>query len=121
MYELATDNRLFEAESNNGMLHEMLKVLGGWSFPKAYVTSGAYALKHFLHATNPTDGVTLRTSPMTMMKLALNGQSLMARVVRSTSWILLSFGVGQVLRLASNLLLTRLLRRRFRSARAPGG
>lgn len=43
------------------------------------------------------------------MKLALNGPSLMARVVRSTSWILLGFGLGQVLRLASNLLLTRLL------------
>lgn len=43
------------------------------------------------------------------MKTALTGQSLMARVVRSTSWIILGFGTGQVLRLASNLALTRLL------------
>ncbi len=44
-----------------------------------------------------------------LMKLALNGQSLMARVIRSTSWIILGFGTGQILRLASNLILTRLL------------
>lgn len=47
LYELATDNRLFEAETSNGMLHEMLKVLGGWSFPKAFSNVGAFALKHF--------------------------------------------------------------------------
>ena len=43
------------------------------------------------------------------MKLALHGHSLMARVVRSTSWIVLGFGAAQMLRLASNLLLTRIL------------
>ena len=43
------------------------------------------------------------------MKLAINDQSLMARVVRSTSWIILGFGTGQILRLGSNLLLTRIL------------
>lgn len=43
------------------------------------------------------------------MKLALQGQSLMARVLRSTSWLILGFGGAQILRLASNLILTRLL------------
>lgn len=39
----------------------------------------------------------------------LRGGRLMARVVRSTSWILLGYGGSQALRLASNLILTRLL------------
>ncbi|OIQ30556.1 MAG: polysaccharide biosynthesis protein [Alphaproteobacteria bacterium MedPE-SWcel] len=43
------------------------------------------------------------------MQPAANGQSLMARVIRSTSWIILGFGAAQILRLASNLLLTRIL------------
>lgn len=43
------------------------------------------------------------------MTLSTTDQSLMARVVRSTSWIVLGFGTGQILRLGSNLLLTRIL------------
>ncbi|WP_299411816.1 oligosaccharide flippase family protein [uncultured Sulfitobacter sp.] len=39
----------------------------------------------------------------------LRGGRLMARVLRSTSWILLGYGGSQALRLASNLILTRLL------------
>ena len=39
----------------------------------------------------------------------LRGGRLMARVFRSTSWILLGYGGSQGLRLASNLILTRLL------------
>jgi O-antigen/teichoic acid export membrane protein len=39
----------------------------------------------------------------------LRGGRLMARVMRSTSWILLGYGGSQGLRLASNLILTRLL------------
>jgi O-antigen/teichoic acid export membrane protein len=39
----------------------------------------------------------------------LRGGRLMARVFRSTSWILLGYGGSQALRLASNLILTRLL------------
>lgn len=40
---------------------------------------------------------------------ALSGNQLMARVMRSTSWILLGYGASQGIRLASNLILTRLL------------
>ncbi|MGB5865188.1 MAG: oligosaccharide flippase family protein [Sulfitobacter sp.] len=39
----------------------------------------------------------------------LRGGRLMARVFRSTSWILLGYGGSQALRLASNLILTRIL------------
>ena len=39
----------------------------------------------------------------------LRGGRLMARVMRSTSWILLGYGGSQGLRLASNLILTRML------------
>ncbi|MEP1766214.1 MAG: oligosaccharide flippase family protein [Sulfitobacter sp.] len=39
----------------------------------------------------------------------LRGGRLMARVMRSTSWILLGYGGSQALRLASNLILTRIL------------
>lgn len=39
----------------------------------------------------------------------LRGGRLMARVFRSTSWILLGYGGSQALRLVSNLILTRLL------------
>lgn len=40
---------------------------------------------------------------------ALNGNRLMARVGRSASWIVLGYGASQAIRLASNLILTRLL------------
>lgn len=40
---------------------------------------------------------------------ALRGNQLTARVMRSTSWILLGYGASQAIRLASNLILTRLL------------
>ncbi len=39
----------------------------------------------------------------------LSGDRLKARVARSTSWIILGYGASQGLRLASNLILTRLL------------
>ena len=39
----------------------------------------------------------------------LSGERLKARVVRSASWIIIGYGASQLLRLASNLLLTRLL------------
>merc|ERR1711862_104441 len=45
LFELATDTTLFEAKTNNGMLHEMLKVVG--AFPKQFATSGKFALNHF--------------------------------------------------------------------------
>jgi len=37
------------------------------------------------------------------------GAGLMARALRSASWLLLGYGGSQALRLASNLILTRLL------------
>ena len=40
---------------------------------------------------------------------ALKGNFLMARVLRSASWIMLGYGASQLIRLASNLILTRLL------------
>ena len=43
------------------------------------------------------------------LKDALSGGGLMARVGRSTSWIVLGYGASQAIRLASNLILTRLL------------
>ena len=39
----------------------------------------------------------------------LGGNRLMARVARSASWIVLGYGASQAIRLASNLILTRLL------------
>ena len=39
----------------------------------------------------------------------LSGNRLMARVIRSASWIVLGYGASQAIRLASNLILTRLL------------
>jgi len=39
----------------------------------------------------------------------LGGNRLMARVARSASWIMLGYGASQLIRLASNLILTRLL------------
>jgi|TARA_R110002049_G_scaffold192_21_gene1212 O-antigen/teichoic acid export membrane protein len=40
---------------------------------------------------------------------AVTGNRLMARALRSTSWIVLGYGGSQAIRLASNLILTRLL------------
>ena len=40
---------------------------------------------------------------------AVKDNRLMARVIRSTSWIVLGYGASQAIRLASNLILTRLL------------
>ena len=40
---------------------------------------------------------------------AFRGSGLMARVLRSASWLMIGFGASQALRLASNLILTRLL------------
>lgn len=40
---------------------------------------------------------------------AFRGNRLMARVLRSSSWLLMGFGTSQILRLASNLILTRIL------------
>jgi len=47
LFQLATGNVLFPGDTNNGMLHEMLKVCGGTAFHPAFTTSGAYALSHF--------------------------------------------------------------------------
>ncbi|WP_432817429.1 oligosaccharide flippase family protein [Sulfitobacter sp. JB4-11] len=46
---------------------------------------------------------------MSHAKTLFSGSGLMARVLRSTSWILMGYGASQALRLASNLILTRLL------------
>merc|ERR1712072_791092 len=45
LYELATDRALFRGESNNGMIHAMLRVCG--PFPKSRVTIGKFASRHF--------------------------------------------------------------------------
>jgi len=45
IYQLATDTVLFKAETNNELLHEMLKVCG--AFPSTFATSGQFALNHF--------------------------------------------------------------------------
>lgn len=45
LFELATSRRLFAEKTNNGMLHEMLKVCG--AFPKHLSTDGTCAAKHF--------------------------------------------------------------------------
>lgn len=46
---------------------------------------------------------------MSRVITAFMGNSLMARALRSTSWLMLNYGGAQALRLASNLILTRLL------------
>lgn len=46
---------------------------------------------------------------MTRLAAAFSGSGLFARVLRSTSWVLIGYGGSQALRLASNLILTRLL------------
>lgn len=46
---------------------------------------------------------------MTRVLSAFSGDGLMARALRSASWLILSFGGAQALRLMSNLVLTRIL------------
>ena len=46
---------------------------------------------------------------MTTLTQAFRGNHLVARVLRSSSWLLLGYGGSQALRLASNLILARLL------------
>ena len=46
---------------------------------------------------------------VTRISQFLGGNRLMARVARSASWIVLGYGASQAIRLASNLILTRLL------------
>lgn len=46
---------------------------------------------------------------MNRIASAFGGSGLMARVLRSASWLMLSYGTSQALRLASNLILTRIL------------
>ena len=46
---------------------------------------------------------------MTSLTSAFRGNRLVARVLRSSSWLVLGYGGSQALRLASNLILARLL------------
>lgn len=46
---------------------------------------------------------------MTPLIAAFRGNRLVARVLRSSSWLVMGYGAGQALRLASNLVLARLL------------
>lgn len=46
---------------------------------------------------------------MTLLQRALHGTGLGARLMRSSTWIILGFGASQVIRFGSNLILTRLL------------
>ncbi|CAE8715043.1 unnamed protein product, partial [Polarella glacialis] len=45
IFEMATDCTLFSGETNNDMIHEMLKVCG--AFPKSLAVSGTFSPKHF--------------------------------------------------------------------------
>jgi len=45
LFELATGRILLQGKSNNGMIHEMLKVCG--AFSRKFSTSGEYATKYF--------------------------------------------------------------------------
>jgi len=45
LYELATDSVLFKADTNNGMIHEMLKVCG--AFRVEFATEGEFHKRHF--------------------------------------------------------------------------
>lgn len=45
LYEIASGRVLFERRTNNGMIHEMLKVCG--AFPKSFATAGHVSSKHF--------------------------------------------------------------------------
>ena len=49
------------------------------------------------------------TKPMANFTAAFSGNRLMARVLRSASWLLIGYGSSQALRLAANLILTRIL------------
>ena len=51
----------------------------------------------------------MRAQPVQRVLNQLRGEGLRARSVRSSSWTLLGFGMQQILRLGSNLILTRLL------------
>ncbi|MEY8838750.1 oligosaccharide flippase family protein, partial [Cribrihabitans sp. XS_ASV171] len=46
---------------------------------------------------------------MNRILTAFQGSSLMSRVLRSASWVIVGYGLSQALRLASNLILTRIL------------
>ena len=46
---------------------------------------------------------------MIALERYIKGSGLMARIVRSASWVVVGYGAGQALRLASNLILTRIL------------
>ncbi len=46
---------------------------------------------------------------MNRILTAFKGSSLMSRVLRSASWVIVGYGLSQALRLASNLVLTRIL------------
>ena len=52
---------------------------------------------------------TTASSLKNQIHLVLNGDTLRAKAFRSTGWVLTSGGVGHLMRLASNLVLTRLL------------
>lgn len=45
LFQMCTDSFLFEQETNNEMLHDMLNVVG--PFPTTFSTSGKFALNHF--------------------------------------------------------------------------
>jgi len=45
LFEIATGKALFNGETNNEMIHNMLKLCG--SFPHSFATSGEFAKKHF--------------------------------------------------------------------------
>lgn len=45
LFEIATGRTLFRGETNSGMLHEMLKVCGG--FPKKMASTGEFVSKYF--------------------------------------------------------------------------
>merc|ERR1711972_219674 len=50
LFQMATDQFLFIPQTNNEMLHEMLKIFG--PFPSAMTTTGSYAQAHFDSAGN---------------------------------------------------------------------
>lgn len=67
LYELATERILFQGESNNAMIHMMLKVFG--PLPKNRVTFGKFAPRHFnadgdFLITGGADGAVFSTLPI---------------------------------------------------------
>jgi len=50
-----------------------------------------------------------KSDAMRRLTTAFQGNRLTARILRSTSWVLMGYGGTQVIRLASNLILTRIL------------